>query len=170
MLIPALMGQPNGPREVRSRMIGSRWRTTPRPIRPGCRYLGVPLMATNKPRKCSPLQIKISRPKGRPASGPDIYLGGDMRQVSIIESPDSSYRYAAVDRQTGAVLLRFSDPAALAALCHRLEWVVHEGPSSKGSAGADSEERSQRGRHRGRVGGYTSYTGARRRRLTRVGL
>lgn len=127
-------------------------------------------MATNKPRKRSHLPIKITGPTSRPASDPNIYLGDDMRQVSIIESPESSYRYAAVDRQTGDVLLRLSDPTALAALCHRLEWVVHEGPRSKGSPSADSRERNQWGRHRGRVGGFTNYTSARRRRLARVGF
>ena len=170
MLIPALMGQTNGPREVRSRTIGSQVADDTPADKTGVSLFGVLLMATNKSRKRSPPQTNTIGQKGRPASGSNIYLGGDVRQVSIIESPDTSYRYAAVDRQTGAVLLRLSDPAALAALCHRLEWVVHEGLPSKGSASAHSTERSRWGEHRGRVGGYTNYTGARRRRLARVGL
>jgi len=36
-----------------------------------------------------------------------------MRNVQIVDCPDGSYRYAAVDRQTGDFLLRLSDRAAL---------------------------------------------------------
>jgi hypothetical protein len=50
-----------------------------------------------------------------------------MRHVKIVERAGETYSYAAVDLQTGDVLLRLSDPGALADLCHRLEWAVHQG-------------------------------------------
>jgi hypothetical protein len=49
-----------------------------------------------------------------------------MRRVQIVEKPTETYSYAALDRQTGEVLLRLSDRHALIALCQRLEWAVEE--------------------------------------------
>jgi hypothetical protein len=42
-----------------------------------------------------------------------------MRRVQIVEKPNETYSYAAVDQQTGEVLLRLRDRHALVALCER---------------------------------------------------
>jgi hypothetical protein len=99
-----------------------------------------------------------------------------MRNVQIVDCPDGSYRYAAVDRQTGDFLLRLSDRAALLALCYRLNWVLHEQakPRKESRAGAPdspkrtSEQRWSRRKHR--AGGATKYTNAYRRRMARLGF
>ena len=49
-----------------------------------------------------------------------------MRRVKIIDEPDNTYRYAAIDRQTGEIPLRHHDPTELIALCRRLEWKIEE--------------------------------------------
>ena len=56
-----------------------------------------------------------------------------MRRVLIVEKPNETYSYAAVDQQTGEVLLRLSDRHALVALCQRLEWTVEEKSESAGN-------------------------------------
>jgi hypothetical protein len=45
-----------------------------------------------------------------------------MRRVRIIDEPDKTYPYAAIDRQTGEIPLRHHDRTELMALCLRLEW------------------------------------------------
>jgi len=47
-----------------------------------------------------------------------------MRRVRIIDEPDNTYPYAAVDRQTGEIPLRHHDRTELMALCRRLEWKI----------------------------------------------
>jgi hypothetical protein len=93
-----------------------------------------------------------------------------MRHVKVItRTGEGSYRYAAVDCQTGDVLLQLSEAAALLALCQRLEWEVEQAAASS---------RQPKGKHRGtqcgkpkrRVGGSSKYTIARRRRFARLGL
>jgi hypothetical protein len=49
-----------------------------------------------------------------------------MRRVKIIDEPDNTYRYAAIDRQTGEIPLRHHDRTELIALCRRLEWKIEE--------------------------------------------
>ena len=49
-----------------------------------------------------------------------------MRRVRIVEKPNETYSYAAVDKQTGEVPLRLRDRHALVALCQRLGWTVEE--------------------------------------------
>jgi hypothetical protein len=45
-----------------------------------------------------------------------------MRCVKIVQQPNKTYPYAAIDQQTGAVVLRHHDEVELIALCRRLEW------------------------------------------------
>jgi hypothetical protein len=49
-----------------------------------------------------------------------------MRRVRIIDEPDNTYAYAAIDRQTGEIPLRHHDRTELIALCRRLEWKIEE--------------------------------------------
>jgi hypothetical protein len=49
-----------------------------------------------------------------------------MRRVRIIDEPDNTYPYAAIDRQTGEIPLRHHDRTELMALCLRLEWKIEE--------------------------------------------
>jgi hypothetical protein len=49
-----------------------------------------------------------------------------MRRVRIIDDPDKTYPYAAIDRQTGEIPLRHHDRTELMALCLRLEWKIEE--------------------------------------------
>ncbi len=67
-----------------------------------------------------------------------------MRRVDLIESQGETYRYAAVDRETGAVLLRLSDRAALVALCERLEWVLDAELKARKGRGLDAADSRKR--------------------------
>ena len=49
-----------------------------------------------------------------------------MRRVRIIDEPDNTYPYAAIDRRTGEIPLRHHDRMELIALCRRLEWKIEE--------------------------------------------
>jgi len=49
-----------------------------------------------------------------------------MRRVRIIDEPDKTYAYAAIDRRTGEIPLRHHDRTELIALCRRLEWKIEE--------------------------------------------
>ena len=44
-----------------------------------------------------------------------------MRRVRIVDEPDNTYAYAAIDRQTGEIPLRHHDRTELIALCRRLD-------------------------------------------------
>jgi hypothetical protein len=92
-----------------------------------------------------------------------------MRRVRIIERAGEIYTYAAVDRETGEVPLQLADRAALVALCERLGWVIHE---EKRAGGPRDERQRTGGRHRGhrrgRVGGSSKYTSARKRQRDRT--
>ena len=47
-----------------------------------------------------------------------------MRTVKIVEQPDRSHPHAAVDTETGSVVLKHQDDYALIGLCRRLGWAV----------------------------------------------
>jgi hypothetical protein len=49
-----------------------------------------------------------------------------MRCVKIVQQRNKTYPYAAVDQETGGVVLRHHDQVALIALCHRLEWKMDD--------------------------------------------
>jgi hypothetical protein len=49
-----------------------------------------------------------------------------MRHVKIIERPNETYPFAAIDQQTGEIPLRLTERGDLVALCDRLGWVVRE--------------------------------------------
>jgi hypothetical protein len=55
-----------------------------------------------------------------------------MRCVKIVESPNKTYGFAAIDQQTGEVPLRLPDRTALLALCTRLGWAVQDDSQSAG--------------------------------------
>jgi hypothetical protein len=47
-----------------------------------------------------------------------------MRTVEIIEEPNQTYKWVAIDRGTREPLLRLSDLYQLRDVCGRLEWTV----------------------------------------------
>jgi len=47
-----------------------------------------------------------------------------MRTVKIVEQPDRSHPHAAVNTETGSVVLKHQDDYALIGLCRRLGWTV----------------------------------------------
>lgn len=51
-------------------------------------------------------------------------MGVVMRTVKIVEQPDRSHPHAAVDTETGSVVLKHQDDYALIGLCRRLGWTV----------------------------------------------
>jgi hypothetical protein len=100
-----------------------------------------------------------------------------MRCVKIIERPNETYPFAAIDQATGEVPLQLADRAALVALCGRLGWTIQDDSQPADvPRGADlpqpiSERHRDRrpakpARHR--VGGATKYTRARKRRSSRA--
>jgi hypothetical protein len=93
-----------------------------------------------------------------------------VRRVKIVERANETYAFAATDTETGAILLRLSDRAALAELCHRLGWTVQGEPKSADETyPADlPQQRKRFGRARSRVGGATKFISARRRRERRA--
>ena len=100
-----------------------------RPVRLAMlRERGCPVGRAARPKRVSsarPLcHIELSL---EPSLGPGAFFGVCvMRRVLIVEKPNETFSYAAVDQQTGEVLLRLSDRHALVALCQRLEWAVEE--------------------------------------------
>ncbi len=66
-----------------------------------------------------------------------------MRRVRIIDEPDKTYPYAAIDRQTGEIPLRHHDRRELMALCLRLEWKIEEAEQD-GRAGRQTSGRRVR--------------------------
>jgi len=95
-----------------------------------------------------------------------------MRRVQIVEKPNETYSYAAVDRQNGEVLLRLSDRHALVALCQRLGWAVEEKSESARETRPTQRTRERRRTHQGRarprVGGATKFISPRKRQEDRV--
>jgi hypothetical protein len=101
----------------------------------------------------------------------------DMRCVKIVERPNETYPFAAIDQATGEVPLRLTDRAALVALCGRLGWAVQNDSQPAGTPrSADLLQRAGE-RHRAhrphnpvrhRLGGATKYTSARKRRSSRA--
>lgn len=93
-----------------------------------------------------------------------------MRHVNIVERPGEPYSFAAVNRQTGDILLRLSDRDALLGLCRRLGWTVHDEKSERvtDSYAPDGQKlaATRRGHHQAnrRLGGASKYTSAHRRR------
>jgi hypothetical protein len=47
-----------------------------------------------------------------------------MRRVEIVEEPDQTYRWVAIDQVTRQPLLRLNDLHQLRDVCFRLEWKV----------------------------------------------
>jgi hypothetical protein len=47
-----------------------------------------------------------------------------MRTVKIVQQPSRSHPHAAVDLETGSVVLQHQDDYALVALCRRLGWII----------------------------------------------
>jgi hypothetical protein len=70
-----------------------------------------------------------------------------MRCVKIVQQPNKTYPYAAVDQQTGGVVLRHHDEVALIGLCRRLEWNVDD---------AEQEREMRAGRPAAQGSGYRS--------------
>jgi hypothetical protein len=101
-----------------------------------------------------------------------------MRCVKIVEHPNETYSFAAIDQATGEVPLRLADRTALVVLCGRLGWAIHDdtqAASLRHSADLPPQRMSER--HRGRrsgkqarrrLGGATKYTSARKRRSSRA--
>jgi hypothetical protein len=96
-----------------------------------------------------------------------------MRRVKIIERPNETYTFAAIDQQTGEIPLQLTERGDLVALCGRLGWVVQEDSQSAGAArtadlpqriGERHRARRPGDRVRHRQGGATKYTSARKRR------
>ena len=95
-----------------------------------------------------------------------------MRHVKIIERPNETYPFAAIDQQTGEIPLRLAERGDLVALCDRLGWVVQEGAPRSADLSQRIGERHRAHRPgnpvRHRLGGATKYTSARKRRATRA--
>jgi hypothetical protein len=47
-----------------------------------------------------------------------------MRRIEIVEEPNQTYKWIAIDQDTRQSLLRLSDLHHLHDVCHRLEWKV----------------------------------------------
>jgi hypothetical protein len=77
-----------------------------------------------------------------------------MRHVKIIERPNETYPFAAIDQQTGEIPLRLTERGDLVALCDRLGWVVQE--DSQPAGALRSADLSQRigERHRALITGH----------------
>ena len=58
-----------------------------------------------------------------------------MRRVRIVDEPDKTYAYAAVDQRTGEIPLRHHDRTELIALCRRLEWRIDEAVQDRQASG-----------------------------------
>jgi hypothetical protein len=86
-----------------------------------------------------------------------------MRFVKIIERPNETYGFAAIDLDTGEVPLRLSDRDALVALCRRLDWAVQGESNALEWSRMSLRQRQRRGRARQRVGGGTKFIKARKR-------
>jgi hypothetical protein len=97
-----------------------------------------------------------------------------MRCVKILERPNETYPFAAVDQTTGEVPLQLADRTALVALCGRLGWAIQDDSQpAEVSRGADlpqhiSERRRLAKPAKHRLGGATKYTSARKRRASRA--
>ena len=96
-----------------------------------------------------------------------------MRRVKIVERPNETYPFAAIDQATGEVPLQLADRAALVAICGRLGWTIQDGSEPNGIALAEDSPQPISERHRARrpakrvrhrLGGATKYTSARKRR------
>jgi len=53
-----------------------------------------------------------------------VYGPVSMRRVVIVEEPNQSYRWIAIDQGTRQFLMRMSDLHLLRDICFRLEWKV----------------------------------------------
>jgi hypothetical protein len=73
-----------------------------------------------------------------------------MRRVKIIERPNETYTFAAIDQQTGEIPLQLTERGDLVALCDRLGWVVQEDSQSAGAARAADLPQRIGERHRAR--------------------
>ena len=59
-------------------------------------------------------------------SGTHASTGVKMQHLKIVQQLDKTYPCAAIDQQTGGVVLRHHDDVELLALCHRLEWKMDD--------------------------------------------
>jgi hypothetical protein len=100
-----------------------------------------------------------------------------MRRVKIIERPNETYLFAAIDQATGEVPLQLADRAALVAICGRLGWTIQDDSQPNGIPRAADSSQPISERHRARrpakpvrhrLGGATKYTSARKRRSSRA--
>jgi len=97
-----------------------------------------------QPSSCQPHPFEPG-----PPPGPGVFFGVCvMRRVQIVEKPNETYSYAAVDQQTGEVPLRLSDRHALVALCQRLGWAVEE----KSKSARETRPRQRTGQRHGHIG------------------
>jgi len=95
-----------------------------------------------------------------------------MRRVKIVETPSETYRYTAVDQETGEIPLRLPDRARLIALCAKLGWAVDmESRPSHQAPAPNKQQRATTGHitRRYRLGGASKYTSSRRRRRRELG-
>ena len=56
-----------------------------------------------------------------------------MQHLKIVQQRDKTYPCAAIDQQTGGVVLRHHDDVELLALCHRLEWKMDDAERERNS-------------------------------------
>jgi hypothetical protein len=127
---------------------------------------GCPQLGAGRPREEAALVLPASSSLSlEPPFAPGL-RGLLMRRVQIVEKPNETYSYAALDQQTGEVLLRLSDRHALAALCQRLGWAVEEKSSARETRPRQrtrERHRTHQGRARPRVGGATKLISPRKR-------
>jgi hypothetical protein len=68
-----------------------------------------------------------------------------MRRVKIVDEPDKTYAYAAVDQRTGEIPLRHHDRTELIALCRRLEWRIDEAVQDRQASGQRQRQVKRKG-------------------------
>jgi hypothetical protein len=54
-----------------------------------------------------------------------------MRKIEIVEEPNHTYKWIAIDRATRQSLLRLSDLDQLRDVCDRLEWQIIDVKSAR---------------------------------------
>jgi hypothetical protein len=72
-------------------------------------------------------------------SGTHASTGVKMRHVKIVQQLEKTYPCAAIDQQTGGVVLRRHDVVALIALCRRLGWNMDDAERAKSVADGPAE-------------------------------
>jgi hypothetical protein len=64
-----------------------------------------------------------------------------MRRIEIVEEPNQTYKWTAIDQDTRQSLLRLSDLYQLHDVCDRLEWKVVDVKRRRQNSGAISRPR-----------------------------